>query len=60
MVIGNTFVQPSGIFYGYLAMLWKYGILFRFGILCLEKSGNPVSYYHPSHFGKIGLVWAVF
>jgi hypothetical protein len=35
-------LRPFGIVYGPLVILWSYGISPpRFGILYLEKSGNP-------------------
>jgi hypothetical protein len=39
MDIGNI-LRQLGIFYGHL-VIWY--IFLRFGILCKEKSGNPVS-----------------
>jgi hypothetical protein len=40
-------LRPFGTFNTLLVIYWKFGIFSpRFGILCQEKSGNPVAAYN--------------
>jgi hypothetical protein len=42
VLVGILPICPLGLFYGYLVILWSFGISFpHFGSLYQEKSGNP-------------------